>query len=68
MAKKYKEQEEYQKRVGLYPKTYKLNIDLVNEFKDACKKANITQAKQLSIMMQEFIDKVNNEDKINKEG
>lgn len=59
---KYKAQEEYQKRIGLKAKSYKLDEDLVNNFKIACEKADISQAKQLSIMMQQFIDSVNNKE------
>lgn len=61
MTKKYKYQEKYQEKVGLISKAYKLDKTLVSEFKDACDKADITQAKQLSIMMQDFINKVNKE-------
>lgn len=46
----------YQEKIGLIPKTYKLKKELVEEFADACKKNGITQAAQLSKMMQEFID------------
>lgn len=56
---KYIYQEEYQKRVGLKGKTYKLHVDLVSDFAKACEKANVSQAHQLSKMMQGFIDEVN---------
>ena len=46
----------YQAKVGLIPKTYKIKRDLAEEFADACKKQGISQAAQLSKMMQEFID------------
>lgn len=56
---KFKAQDEYHKRVGLISKSYKLNSILVSEFAEACTKASTTQAQQLSLMMQQFIDNVN---------
>lgn len=58
MASKYIHQEKYQEKIGLIAKTYKLNKELVDQFKEACDNANTTQAKQLSIMMQAFIDEI----------
>lgn len=46
----------YQAKVGLIAKTYKLKKGLTEEFAEACKKQGISQAAQLSKMMQEFID------------
>lgn len=57
-AKKYQAQEEYHKRIGLISKSYKLNSKLVNDFAEACAKADVKQAQQLSIMMQNFIDQI----------
>ena len=48
--------ERYQKKVGLISKSYKLKKTLTEEFTDACQKAGISQATQISKMMQEFID------------
>lgn len=49
-------QDRWQKKVGLISKSYKLNKSLVEAFSEACEKADITQAKQLSKMMQDFVD------------
>lgn len=49
--------EKYTKKVGIIAKSYKLKADLVNQFADACEKAGVSQAAQLSKMMQEFIEK-----------
>lgn len=59
MNKNYTAQERYQKKVGLIPKTYKLKKELVENFAEACKKANVSTAKQLTNMMQKFIDENN---------
>lgn len=46
----------YQEKIGLVSKSYKLKRDLVEEFAAACERQGISQAAQLSKMMQEFID------------
>ena len=46
----------YQEKVGLVSKSYKLKRDMVEEFAAACERQGISQAAQLSKMMQEFID------------
>lgn len=51
--------ERWQKEHGLISKSYKLNKKTVEEFALACQKANISQAKQLTKMMQEFTKKNN---------
>ena len=48
--------EKYQQKIGLIAKSYKLKRTLTEEFAEACKKAGISQATQISKMMQEFID------------
>lgn len=55
--------EKYTKKVGLISKSYKLKRDLVEEFGDACAKVGVSQAAQLSNMMEEFIKKVKNDTK-----
>lgn len=42
-------------------KSYKLKKDVVEEYSAACKKAGVSAAGQLTKMMKEFIDEVNNE-------
>ncbi|MFA9465338.1 MAG: chemotaxis protein [Velocimicrobium sp.] len=44
----------YQEKIGLVPKTYKLKKEIVEDFAKACDKASISQAAQLTKMMQEF--------------
>lgn len=46
----------YEKKAGWVSKSYKLRKKLVDEFAEACSKQNVSQAAQLSKMMQEFID------------
>ena len=53
--------EKYTKKVGLVAKTYKLKKTLADEFADACERAGTNQSAQMSKMMKEFIEKVNNE-------
>lgn len=52
---KYKPQERWQKKVGLISKSYKLNQEVVDAFASACNKKGTSQAKQLTLMMKEFI-------------
>lgn len=52
--------QKYTKKVGLVSKSYKLRQDLVEQFAQACERAGVSQAKQLSVMMQEFVDEQKN--------
>lgn len=45
----------YQEKVGLVSKSYKIKKELADAFAKACEKKGISQAKQLSLMMDEFI-------------
>lgn len=45
----------YEQKAGWLSKSYKLRRELVEEFAEACKKAGVSQAGQLSVMMEEFI-------------
>lgn len=56
---KYKNQQKWQEKAGLIPKTYKLNKNLVEQFKAACELAGVTQANKLSELMKNFINEVN---------
>ncbi|MCH5265522.1 MAG: chemotaxis protein [Lachnospiraceae bacterium] len=47
--------DKYQKKVGLMSKSYKLKKSLVDEFAKTCEKNGISQAKQLSILMSEYV-------------
>ena len=49
----------YQDKVGLISKSYKLKRELTEAFAEACKKEDISQAEQLSKMMNDFVEKVN---------
>lgn len=49
--------QKYQQKVGLISKSYKLKKKLVEEFAKACDKRGIAQSAQITLMMQEFIDK-----------
>ena len=48
--------DKWQKKVGIISKSFKLKKELTNEFKEACEKAGVSQAAQISKMMREFID------------
>lgn len=49
-------QARWQAKAGLISKSYKLQKDLVDDFARACEKAGTTQAKQLSKMMESFVN------------
>lgn len=46
----------YEQKAGWVSKSYKLKRDLVEQFAEACEKAGVSQAAQLSKMMQDFVD------------
>lgn len=49
----------YQEKVGYMSKSYKLKRELVEAFEEACHKAGVSQAAQLSLMMKTFIEQQN---------
>ena len=48
--------DKWNKKVGIISKSFKLKKELTDEFKEACEKAGVSQAAQISKMMREFID------------
>lgn len=61
MEKKIRPQDKWNEKAGYISKSYKLKQDVVQKFAEACKKEDVTQAGQLTRMMQEFTEKVNND-------
>ncbi|NBH99746.1 chemotaxis protein [Anaerotruncus sp. 1XD22-93] len=45
----------YEKKAGFVSKSYKLRKEVTDEFARACEAAGVSQASQLTKMMQEFI-------------
>ena len=45
-----------QQKNGWIAKSYKLKKELVEQFAEACQKAGVSQAGQISTMMREFIE------------
>ena len=45
----------YTQKVGLIAKSYKIKKSLADEFAAACERAGVSQAAQISKMMEEFI-------------
>lgn len=56
--KKLRPQDRWDAKAGIVAKTYKVNKEIAEEFKEACKKVGIGMGPQLTAMMQEFIDEV----------
>ena len=52
-------QERYHKKVGWVSKSYKLKQADIDAFADACAKAGVSQAGQITKMMREFVEQVN---------
>lgn len=46
----------YEKKAGWISKSYKLKKQIVDEFAEACDRAGVSQASQLTKMMNEFIE------------
>lgn len=49
----------YEAKAGWTSKTYKMKKQVVDDFKDACDKAGVSQAGKLMEFMKQFIDEVN---------
>ena len=54
--KKIRPQDKWNAKAGLISKSYKLKKDLVDQFTEACEKAGVSQASQLTMMMRDFIE------------
>lgn len=48
--------QKYTEKVGLMSKSYKLKKEVVEEFAKACEQVGVSQAAQLTKMMNEFIE------------
>ena len=48
----------YQKKAGYKVKAFKLKGDIAERFAEACEKAGVSQAAQISKMMEDFIEQV----------
>lgn len=59
--------QKYNAKIGMVSKSYKLKKELVEEFAEACRKAGISQAAQLSKMMKAFCDEVNEMQKLHEQ-
>lgn len=46
----------YQKKAGYMAKSFKLKRDIVEQFEEACRAAGVSQAAQITKMMNEFIE------------
>lgn len=46
----------YEQKAGWVSKSYKLKRELVEQFAEACDRAGVSQAAQLSKMMKEFVE------------
>lgn len=60
-TKKMRPQDRWNKKAGLVSKSYKLKRELTEQFAIACDAAGVSQAGQISKMMQEFINSVHGE-------
>ena len=48
--------DKYQKKIGLIAKSYKIKKELADQFAEACAKAGVSQASQISALMRGFIE------------
>ncbi len=53
--KKRRPQDVWNEKAGYVSKSYKLKQDVVDDFKEACDRAGVSQASQITTMMKEFI-------------
>lgn len=54
--KKVRPQDRWNAKAGLISKSYKLKKEVVEQFAEACERAGVSQAGQLTIMMLDFIN------------
>lgn len=53
--------EKYQKKAGWMTKGFKIKRSVAEAYSEACEKAGVSQAGQITKLMQAFIDEVNNQ-------
>ena len=53
--------EKYQKKAGYMTKGFKIKREIAEQFEEACQKAGVSQAGQITKHMQEFIERVKSE-------
>lgn len=53
--------EKYQKKAGYMTKGFKIKREIAEQFEEACQKAEVSQAGQITKLMQEFIEQVKSE-------
>ena len=58
--KKQRPQDKWDEKAGLAPKTYKVNKEVAEEFRQACKEAGVAMGTQLTKLMKQFVEEVNN--------
>ena len=58
--KKKRPQDKWDEKAGLAPKTYKVNKEVAEEFRQASKEAGVAMGTQLTKLMKQFIEEVNN--------
>lgn len=57
--KKIRPQDKWNAKAGLISKSYKLKRELTERFAEACEKAGVSQAAQITAMMNTFIEEQN---------
>lgn len=55
--KKIRPQDKWDEKAGVVSKTYKVNKQTAEDFKEVCKKKGVSMGPQITKMMQEFIEK-----------
>lgn len=53
--------EKYQKKAGYMTKGFKIKREVAGQFEEACQKAGVSQAAQITKLMQDFVEQVNRE-------
>lgn len=57
--KKTRRQDRWDAKAGIVAKTYKIDKEVAEDFKEACKQVGVGMGPQLTAMMQEFVNRVN---------
>ncbi len=50
--------DKYQKKVGIITKSFKIKKEIADAYKEACDKAGVSQAGQITKMMKDFVEAV----------
>lgn len=51
----------YEAKIGIGSKTYRVNLELAKQFKEACERTGVSQTQALAEFMKSFVEEANSQ-------